>query len=300
MAFGANNFGGTLGGIGNRVASQIESSISQVSSKNGVPNGLDVFGNNLQALENSEKTSRDDNPDYKFYIINNDLGVFVDAFLPENFELAIQNDFDTPFSQGVSEGGLTNAIKAFAGTSLTTQSMTMQVWSGSSPVNITIPIVLTATRDTDQDVTQQVKTLMKLSMPRKKTGSFLITPPGPKLDTSKLSVLEGLSSAATDLKNSLLGGNDNSNRGFVDQLQDVFTNMKEVTVIQIGRFIQFPSVIIDNVSASYDTMFDRKGRAIRCSVSVSFRTFYTPLAEDIDKFFSPGSIPQPFLSERGE
>lgn len=195
----------------------------------------------------------------------------IDLYLPENFNLNVRSQYDTPFAQGLPSSILPDKLgKAVTGASNLTgistapQAATAQIWQGSAPIEFQIPFILVAERSARADVLNKIRELMKLVMPSKTNG--FLTSPGPKI--------EGISE--------LFKAESYSNK---PQLKDNIS-------LHIGRFIYYKSVVITDVDSTYDTKMDVEGIPIRAVVNVSFKTFFTPVKEDLDEIFGGG--PQSF------
>lgn len=191
------------------------------------------------------------------------------GYLPETFTVSVNSHYDPPFGQGNQDGGaIGSALKIVGHTTLVSQSMTMQVWGGTDPIELQLDMEFLAESDPYTEVIMPIKKLMRLVMPNKTDGVGRLEPPGPKInwaDTLKgisLDVLKGIGNASFEQ-----AGNTLRNA------QDAATGKISVFV---GNFLTFDSVVITNVTQVYHSMFDAKGLPLRATVSVQFRTFLVP------------------------
>lgn len=201
-----------------------------------------------------------DNGNYKVIITHNGPGVIVEAWIPETFQVAVTSQFNQPFGQGISNSTIGQAAKTLAGRALTSQSMTAQVWEGSQPIELTLEIELIAEKDPQAEVLNKVKNLLKMVMPSK-AGGTLLKPPGPKyadiVDWKAFEPTKGRAAGGTE-------GNIS---------------------IDIGNFMLFDSVVIESVNTTFHSMMHSSGIPLRATVAVTFKTFFVPVAEDINTLF---------------
>jgi len=198
---------------------------------------------------------------YGLYITANEDNISIRASLPETFEFMSDSDYDTPFSSGIiSNARLKLITRLTTGSAGATQNMSMQVWQGTNPINLSFPLVFTAESDTDKDVITPIKQLTKLTMPSS-VGGVLFSP-GPRF--KKKDTLD-------------------KNAALLDILS--YVELTNLISLQIGNFMYFPSVVITSVSQQYDVRLDGRGRPIKATVSVGFRTFFTPTQDDVEKMY---------------
>ena len=208
------------------------------------------------------------------------------GYVPETFQLSIQSRYGQPFGQGVATtGSVGTAMKVLGHTTLTSQSMTMQVWEGSEPLELSFEFEFLAESDPYIEVIKPIKDLLKLVMPT--TGDFgLLKPPGPQIEwiNSAKDLLSGVSAmiGAGVTKESFqekIGGS----------LKTAVDGAKGKISIFVGNFLAFDNVVIESVNQTYHSMFDDKGQPLRATVAITFKTFMVPTADDIELIFVPGS-----------
>jgi hypothetical protein len=223
---------------------------------------------NLSSIEASGNLTEgaNNNPLYQVHVVANEMRIMVSAYLPDSFSLGVTSEYDTPFAQGIETGiGAIDSImksplaRAATGSNFITQWMTAQVWSGSAPIAIQLPLVFIADTDPQKEVLKPIKDLMKLAMPSSGIGAIgdakgFLQSPGPRVKIDK-------------------------------ETQSISFDVRNPISIQIGKFLRFPSVVIENISQTYNTVFDSRGLPVRASVEITFKTFVTPTSEDIEKMF---------------
>jgi len=210
------------------------------------------------------------NTNYLVTVTQNNLQV--NGILPETFEFSITSEYDTPYASGLVDNEMAkNALRAF-GVSTTTQAQTAQTWQGSSPIDITIPMMFMADSDPIREVKEPILNLLKLATARALEGDTLgsarvLVSPGPK---RTLSI-----------------NNERGETTLVSKAQSLVKSYKlnDQIRLDIGNAWTFKSVVITNVSNTYDTIFDVDGNPLKASVNVSFRTYFTPLQDDLDAIF---------------
>lgn len=221
----------------------------------------------------------------------------VSLYLPENFQLNFSSSYDQPFAQGIINApGISGAAKFF-GASLTSQSMSVQVWQGSTCPEFNLTFQLIAETDPVQDVLMPIKRLSKLALPGV-TAAKLLSPPGPRIDplvaaqaasavaSGVISTIGGaLAGIVTQDYTAIVGSAKSAAAGAGKALDALIENPKNNISLYIGRFLRFPSVVIQSVSQTYDTIFDKRGLPLKANVDVTFSTWYVPVKSDVDRIF---------------
>jgi hypothetical protein len=197
-----------------------------------------------------------DNPNYKVLIAGG--GKKIKAYVPETFQLSVNGNFGPAFGQGIADSTLGNFSKLFGLGALTSQSMSAQVWMGSSPVEMSLELEFIASDSPTLQVMNPVKDLMSITMPSRGAGGFLLDPPGPSY---------------VDIQNWQIGdGKSIGNPG------------RKISV-KIGNFLLFDNVVIENVNTTYHSMMHSSGIPLRATCAVQFKTFFIQLKEDLPKIF---------------
>lgn len=180
----------------------------------------------------------------------------VEAWLPENVEFDITSDWVTPLA-GAGSVELLGVASAFH-VSPIAQFMSVAIWTGSSPIVLTLPLQFVAENPGESaKIINDIKFLMKLALPGHIDKNLLgftttiLTPPGPNPvgDITSNYTLDGGSESIT---------------------------------VKIGNFIQFKDVIVLRVSPSFSSYLDHSGLPMRASVSLTFRSFNTPTKTNLD------------------
>jgi hypothetical protein len=245
---------------------------------------------------------------YKAFIVCQEQGILVEAWLPDQVNVDINANYDAPYAQGM--GSAVNeklgAMARFAGLSLTTQALTIQVWQGGSNIQFSLPLIFQAENSGVSDVMKPIKDLMKLMMPKDPQGGGLLEAPGPRLDPDKLISQVGptLSKIGGDVGGGLLnaaGSMIDTGRQVMNDPVGTVRNMANTVAqpisnaivnsvknnisLYIGQFQYFPSVVVTDVSPTFDVVLGPDKNPQRATVVVQFRTFYTPTERDIEGMF---------------
>lgn len=226
-----------------------------------------------------------------------DENIEVIANLPENIMIQTRNDWDSLLPRGGGEeaigrmrgsrSSLTSLIGAglSVGRVLTGQTASMpvftaQIWTGTTPLEIAIPLQFDAFEDPLQDVVKPIKDLMRLSMPYE---GFTNTP-----------ILSGGIQRARDILAGL--GVPAGMLTFLHApgpaLWDVFTNNDPLGVrnppgtisLVLGKHLYFPSVVIIGLDVEQPSRFNDEGWPISMTATITLRSFVVMSREDIDKF----------------
>jgi hypothetical protein len=174
--------------------------------------------------------------------------------LPEEISMQLSSEWDTPLlSSGVSPVEV--LLQEGLGKSTKTQLASAQVWSGSAPIDITIPLEFYADKDPRKEVIQPIINLTKMALPRKSgdTKGGLFTPPGPRIfrkNTRK------------------------------------FSKLSDLINIDIGNFMNFNKVIITSVNPTFTTRdMTQNGKPLKSSCEITFRTMFSLTGDDFETMF---------------
>jgi len=142
--------------------------------------------------------------------------------------------------------------------------------------------------DAKKDIHEKIQTLLQMVMPSGGGASGTLTSPGPKLvDISKApaSITDSEKTGFEKMQDSLTGFL-NTGGEIIDFVTKAdMSKLKDNISLHIGRFIYYKSVVITDVDATMDTKFDYQGLPVRAQVNISFRTFLTPVKEDLSSMF---------------
>lgn len=244
---------------------------------------------------------------YKVYVVageaqyNGQTGFTVEAWLPETLSTDIQASYESPLAQGLN--GLLPGIGAmarFMGVNLTTQALTTQVWQGGGHIQFTLPLIFQAETDAALEVMEPIKQLFSLTLPKDESGGGLLSAPGPHLDAKRL-INNGMSSAwdqakgaAKSLVNtglSVVGAEQfKKTEGEAQSLAQatsraIVNSVKNNISLHLGQFMYFPSVVIKDVSPTFDVTLSKDKNPMRATVNVNFETFYIPTSQDLEVMF---------------
>ncbi len=173
---------------------------------------------------------------------NNGQDLTVNAWLQEKFIVNARSHWS---GVGQSSGAFAQAIDVGAaaiGLSLRSTFATRRFWGGSDPIVITMKLRFEAINDVEEEVLRPCRILQSLTLPREntsRTGFFLI-PPGPNpfnFTLGKFTVTRG-----------------------------------DETSISIGQFLEFKSIIVEDVSVTYENRMSDTG-PIGADVSITFATY---------------------------
>jgi hypothetical protein len=275
-------------------------------------------------LEAYQKFSKEKN--YKINILCTDQKILVSAWLPESVNIDVNASYDAPFAQGLSgmAPAMIGNLARFMGLSMTTQALTAQVWQGGSFIDFTLQLIFQAEASGAEDVMIPIKKLLKLVMPQDPTGGGLLSAPGPHLDYQKLKdngleqidktfsakgIVNGLVDTAvalTDHPVAVISGIQQT----AGKIAQPVSRAIEASIVNnislyVGSFLYFKSVVVTDVSPTFDVMLGEDMNPQKASVNVTFRTFFMPTAKDIEDMFpaAPGDNQEGFvqwMSNHGE
>lgn len=164
-------------------------------------------------------------------------------------------------------------VKSATGNNLTLQKASGMAYDGPTQLALQIPFIFIAREDSQTQVTDPIKQLLKMVAPTLSEYGYL-TPPGPKLafagGDGAANVLKTVKNIATQKDKSA---------------QDLISVGGETITLKIGNYLTFSPVVITSVSSSYNTRFDSAGRPIQARVDVSISTYFAVSRKDIDGFF---------------
>jgi len=180
------------------------------------------------------------------------------ARAPEELALQLSSEWDSALGGGGSNSGLGILAAEGAGLSTRNEFSSAQVWSGNSPIEITIPLEFYAEESSQEEVVNPIIKLVKMALPRKggttnipgvgEVGLFV--PPGPRIFNT--------------------GGSAN------DQI-----------TIQLGKFVTFRKVIMIEANPVFVTKeMHSSGFPLRATCEIRFRTIFSLTGDDFQGMFS--------------
>ena len=207
---------------------------------------------NTRSESPRQNDSRFFSPNFLVYILSTQHGQVV-ARLPDELQMQLASEWDTPLlSSGASP--LETLVQSGFGVSTKTQFASAQVWSGSSPIEITLPLEFYAEENPKLEVVQPIVKLCQMALPRRSGESGekgLFIPPGPRIFGFNINEL----------------GNDQIN-------------------IQIGNFLNFEKVIVTQVNPTFVTRdMTQAGFPLRATCEVTFRSMFSLTGSDFSDMF---------------
>ena len=208
-----------------------------------------------QELSVASKTPRQRNTDS---ISNNFLVIIkstvhgtVVARLPEEVQMQLSSEWDTPFLQGSGNQLVEVAAQTIFNVSTKTQLASGQVWSGSTPIELTLPLDFYADENSTLEVIEPVVKLAKMALPRLSGGiGGFYTSPGPRI--------------------------------FPRQ-----KNPGDNITIKLGNFLNFKQVIVVSVNPNFVVRdLTPTGEPLRCSCDITFRSMYTLTGNELQSQFT--------------
>lgn len=231
--------------------------------------------------------------------------------LPENFEFSVQSEFSQPFQDVINSlfnPQAVNALQAASGVRLTTQELTTQIWQGTQPIRLQLPVTFYARTNARLDVSQNVYWLTEAALPRRLGGKgTALVGPGPQIDVGKILNGRGLAEYWDTLKKAAETGNLGSpvkTNGTNSSTAAVATNGLSTSILQykpntvhsvrIGRRMFIQDVVIENVQTTYDTKFDRDGYPMKAVCNVSMITARIPVSDELGAMMGVSNVENNF------
>jgi hypothetical protein len=253
---------------------------------------------------------------YKAFVVCQDQKILVEAWLPEQVAMDVHADYDAPYAKGIQDAvnPKLGEFTRFIGMSLTTQALTAQIWQGGSFVDITLQFIFQSESGAAADVMKPIQDLLRLMMPADPSNGGFLQAPGPHVDLNSLaangkeaasqissSIASALSAIASspvqtmkDMVTNPLGVAQNvqaqANKDLVPASQALMASVKNNISLYVGQFLYFPSVVIKDVSPTFDVTMGTDKNPIRASVNVTFSTFVMPTQNDIDTMFPAATV----------
>jgi hypothetical protein len=151
-----------------------------------------------------------------------------------------------------------------------------RIWSGTSPVELTLGLAFNALTDARLNVVTPVLKLLQMASPSETsqgTGIKTLIPPGPSpfytdadVEAIKKGTTEYLGEASGKLTESV-----------IEHIKDG----DEITV-SIGKYLKFEKVVVKNVSPVFDTKHDANGFPIAANVQITFQTYEIPTKQSLE------------------
>jgi hypothetical protein len=166
--------------------------------------------------------------------------------------------------------------------SLISKTVSRRVWSGTSPIVMSLNLRFEAVNDADREVVEPCRVLQSLALPSEFSGfsenesgereeSLLLGPPGPS--PFLLEKYQGDNKTiqdATSWWGEYQGG--------------------DLIIVELGGFLTFYNVIVSEVSVQVPPKFTRDNRPIGATVHMTFETYEMPTVESLKSAYSRASL----------
>lgn len=237
--------------------------------------------------DTSEKTrwgNLPDNPNYWVRIYQLGTGYDVVANSPQDFEFAYSNewaDMSTIASGGLLSGfgGRVARLGKFFGSYTQSRLTNIQVWTGTKPLEFSLPLIFKAHSDPVKEVVEPVRDLVKMATPG---GLFAGTEDSSRQQKSMLDHLGMGGAGSTFLRSP--GPN------LVESVKALLAGhmMPNYAIyMRLGRRVTYPGLVITEIRGKWGNRFTREGWPISAELTVGFRTFTTwTRAEIANSLFS--------------
>jgi hypothetical protein len=190
-------------------------------------------------------------PTYLIYVSSSQHGTVVSR-APQNIALSVDAEWEPALNLGSVGNVALLALQEGLGITPRYKFTTAQIWTGQSPIEISLELQFQAEESSRKDVIDPILALMKMAMPRP-SDTGLLKPPGPRLFNSK--------------------PEDN------DRI-----------VVEIGNFLSFDAVSVIDVSPNYDLLMSVDDEPMSATCTVRFRTIYALNTEEIQRMFGAGGV----------
>jgi hypothetical protein len=151
-----------------------------------------------------------------------------------------------------------------------------RIWSGTSPVELTINLAFNALTDARLNVVTPVLKLLQMAAPSESsqgTGIKTLVPPGPSpfyTEADKDAIKKGVTEYIDDKSGTLT-------ESVINHL-----NEGDNITVTIGKYLKFEKVIVKNVSPVFNTQHDANGFPIAANVQITFQTYEIPTKQTLE------------------
>lgn len=235
--------------------------------------------------------------------------LIIDAYLPEQVSMDLASTFNAPFDTRSLFGDKVKALAAFGGTPGMSKYMSMNVYEGTSHIQMNLPLQLVSYESPSDSYScvDKLYYLSTLVLPSQGENDALLKSPGPKikLDPDANTLFDTLGSIFTEPLPALKDENGNPipNGGSAVQstaasassavtkvaaaIKSQFTQAGQISVY-LGNWLYFDSVVVESVSPTAYSMFDGNGEPIRMDINLSFKTVMIPTIQDMKRYLKRG------------
>lgn len=243
----------------------------------------------------------------------------VQAYMPDDITFDFSSEFSTPFAEiGGAIAAFNNVSRVFGG-KIGANILSMQVWDGSSPLELTLPLRFVAFTNTKTDVVEKIRRLTAMSLPSSDTPGATnsqvasigyLKSPGPRIKFGTGGGLAQAGEQAVEVTKNTGGAivdagvnlaSNLTGQGLVDFLGRLIKatanginglleliEIENKITVRLGSYAYLECVVIKGVSAAYDVKCDKDGLWIDATVDVRMVTFLNPLTSDITNLIGFG------------
>jgi hypothetical protein len=276
------------------------------SAEKSLPSGTEtMYGDDLTFSGSGAYVTK--NPNYRVVLVQNGASGGLSNFTlapsvgenivvansPTDFSLSLTNNYIdlTTVLSSMFSGGLSPAAQAadamtkLAGAGLAAGVgmpllASMQIWSGTGPLEFELPLSFRAYKNPKTEVIDPVRKLIQMASPRK--AGPVLTSPGPNImDMGGSKIVDAMKSASPS--------------GLISAVSGIFTasfltNLPRAITMYFGKGIVVPGLLIKGVNIKMMNRADRKsGLPIACEATLSLCTVVAFSGDDIlAMFYSSG------------
>ena len=186
--------------------------------------------------------------------INGGQPTTFEANLPERYHIALTSSWTAPFAKtdyaslAGKYASIAEAAMSVTGIGQKSKQSSAQVWESSSPISLSLDMHFMAQSNTDTEIRQKHKLLLKLAAPSETLAGAILVAPGPTI------------------AGAIFGGR----------------NIR----MEIGDYLLLNSVVIKGVSADMTSLCEAQGIPIGMTVNVDVESFFSCYTvQDIDAMF---------------
>jgi hypothetical protein len=222
---------------------------------------------------------------YYLVIISSSVHGTVQAWLPQDIALEIVSSWGFIVGGGEEGNAGINWLSTISvGVVPRGQYLSSQEWRGGGPLDLILPLHFFATEDSNREVIKPIKTLIKMSLPRKSDPNaapgiaFQLVPPGPRQSPGPIF--------------SFIGGVFKEIIG--PFLPNQVSTEPDIINVYVGNFLRLPGVFVLSVQPTFsgrlsaETAASPAGLPMQGTCAVKFRTLMAPVASDMDAYLLSG------------
>ena len=238
--------------------------------------------------------------EYLVRITSYRLGSTVIAPIQEDVVLGVESQWDpvVPTSILRSANVLIQAAGKVLGEpelrSAITSATTRRIWSGTSPISVSLRLKFEAVEDAYNEVVEPCRLLQTMAIPSdpnfgggtefdmKEADYHSVT--GIKKIISNFPALQPPGPSPFELQGIMSGGINYLNKSHSDILGGLAGG--DFIIIELGTFLTFWNVVIREDSVTYKTKFDRFGYPISAEAVIRFETYEMPTKESLESTYT--------------